>query len=264
MVTRCIARFLLSVIGGCIAATAGLLSVPGDFPNIGAAMAEAQSGDTVLVADGTYKESVLLTPGVVLRAETLHGAAIRAKGRDPAVTMANNNALIGFVVERSTMGVLSRGRDNLVKSNKIVRNDQSGVVCVGHLPQMEDNVIAFNGASGIQGRDVRSTNATITHNTIAYNRGHGLSIGGSSDVAIEYSIIAFNEKSDIWAEQPTARVTLTGNDLYRNGRSMQSLPEGNVTVDPEFVGARKLDFKLSPESRCRRGAPDNSDIGVRF
>lgn len=264
MVITHVARLLLAVLGGYAAVSAGVLNVPADFPSIGAAMAEAQSGDTVLVADGTYKEAVMLTPGVVLKAQTLHGATLRGKGREPAVTMASNSALVGFVVERSTIGVLSRGRDNSIRSNKIVRNDQSGIVCVGHLPRTEDNVIAFNGASGIQGRDVRSTNATVAHNTIAYNRGHGLSIGGSSDVVIEYCIVAYNEKSDVWSEASTARVTLTGNDFYRNGRSMQSMPEGNISVDPEFAGARKLDFRLSPESRCRRGAPDNSDLGVRF
>ena len=68
---------LLFVVGGvsatpCAAATR---NVPGQWATIGAALAGASSGDTVLVAPGTYVERVLLRSGVVLRADGAPGAA---------------------------------------------------------------------------------------------------------------------------------------------------------------------------------------------
>lgn len=239
-------------------------AVPSSFATISQAMVEAQEGDTILAGDGTYRETIMLAPGVTVRAETIHGAILRGKGRDPVVTLASNSAIEGFVIERSSIGVLSRGRDNRIRACMIVRNEQSGIMCVGSLPLIEDNIVAFNGASGIQGRDVRSTNATIAHNTIAYNRGHGVGIGGASMVILEYNIIAFNEKADVFSTDGNAKAELQTNCLYRNGKSLASLPETNITADPQFVSARKLDFSLAEESACRRAAADNENLGARL
>ena len=57
--------------------------VPADFATLQAALDASPSGDTVLVAPGTYTERVTLRPGVVLRAES--GATIDAGHAGPAV-----------------------------------------------------------------------------------------------------------------------------------------------------------------------------------
>ena len=49
------------------AACAAVLRVPADRPSVASALAAAASGDTVLLAPGTYLESVTLPSGVTLR-----------------------------------------------------------------------------------------------------------------------------------------------------------------------------------------------------
>jgi hypothetical protein len=231
---------------------------------ISAAMATCGEGDTVVVEDGVYKESVMLSPGVVLKARTLHGAEIRGRGRDPAITMATNSQLVGVTVKGGAIGIVSRGRGNRIARCQVTNNDRTGIMCVGQLPAIEDNVIAFNRGSGVQGRDVRSGEGWVRHNTIVYNQGHGISIGGSSSIVAEYNIVAFNGKADLFTDSEAAQCDLRNNNLFRNGRSVPSLSNGNISVDPQFVGPRKMDFRLKEGSPCIRAADESSDLGARL
>jgi parallel beta-helix repeat protein len=92
------------------AQTSRTLRVPGDFPTIQAAITAAQSGDTVLVSAGTYRERLKLKPRVTVRSE---GADARGRlgllraeatildgtsGTGPGVQMADDAVLDGFTV----------------------------------------------------------------------------------------------------------------------------------------------------------------------
>jgi hypothetical protein len=67
---------LACVAGAPSPARAATLRVPAEQPTIGAGLALAALGDTVLVAPGTYAERVSLRSGVVLRADGPPGSAI--------------------------------------------------------------------------------------------------------------------------------------------------------------------------------------------
>jgi hypothetical protein len=230
---------------------------------ITAAMAEAKKGDTVWVAKGVYKEAVSVGPGVALVAKTPLEATIEGMGRENAVTLSNHSSVVGFTVTGATIGVYSSGVGNSVAKCLIHANEQTGIMCVGHLPRIEDNIVAFNGGSGIQGWDVRSTIAAINHNTIVYNANHGLSIGGNSDILIENNIIAFNEKVGLKTEPPV-KVELSHNSFFGNTELTPLLPESNFAFDPEFKAPKQLDFSLSSGSKCRDRGSDNENLGSRI
>lgn len=255
---------------GCIAAaaapcTAKSLSVPsGEHPSIGAALSQVQSGDTVWVDDGVYREKVLLSPGVVLKSRKLFGATLDGQGRGTVATLAQGSVIEGFEITNGTIGVVSKSSDAHIVMCRIVRNGETGIMCVGHLPEIRDNVIAFNKGSGMQGWDVRATTSTVSHNTIAHNENHGIALGGNSDVIVEDCIVAFNGQYGLKTEAPTVTVRLTNNNFFRNGARDRPMPSDNISVDPLFADAYKLDFALSKGSKCLKAGSDRQDIGARM
>ncbi len=241
------------------------LEVPSaDHKTIASALSKTQQGDTVWVADGTYKEDILLNPGVVLKARALHRAVIDGKGRGTVVTLAHGSTISGFVIRNGTIGIVAKSANTRVEMCRIEQNAQSGVMCVGHLPYLIDNIISFNKGSGVQGWDVRSTNSAISHNTIAFNDNHGVALGGVSDVIVENCIIALNGQYGVKSEAGTVKARVMHSDLYRNGADVAPLGNGCVSVDPMFVDAHRYNFSLQTGSGCIRAASDDTDMGARI
>ena len=240
------------------------ITVPSESAKtISKALVKTKSGDTVWVEEGVYTENITVPPGVTLASRALLKAVIDGRGSEKAVTLGNNCTITGFVVKGARIGVYSKGSGNTIARCFVRGNQQSGIMCVGHLPRIEDNIIAWNGASGIQGWDVRSTIATINHNTIAYNSNHGVAIGGKSEIVVENCIVASNEKLGVKAE-PESRVKLRHNNFFANVEVTGVLPSDNYSMDPVFVAPRKMNLMLAKDSGCRNIAADKDDLGARI
>ncbi len=104
----CWARLGFLVLGGVLLAAgpaiASTIAVPGGAPTIGAALAQASSGDIILVACGTYYEHDLRVPsGVSLWSGTLQSACatIDAGGRGRVLVCEaadSTTAVVGFTL----------------------------------------------------------------------------------------------------------------------------------------------------------------------
>ncbi|MDR0331826.1 MAG: right-handed parallel beta-helix repeat-containing protein [Chitinispirillales bacterium] len=232
--------------------------------SIGVAMAAARPGDTVKVKDGVYKENVFVAPGVALVAENLFKAVLDGRGRGTIVTMGNASVISGFEVRNGTIGIFSTSAQASIRQCRVMHNIQSGVMCVGTLPKMEDNFIVFNKGSGVQGWDVRTTSGSINHNTIAFNANHGISLGGNTSITIENNIIAFNDQFGIKPSEETVRVELINNNFYMNARISSNLPSDNISADPLFTDAKRFNFNLLKESRSIGLGTDNQNLGSRI
>ncbi len=256
--------FILLVISLNFSIAGNSFTVPSkEFKTISRAIAKAKSSDTVWVKPGEYREQIKLSSGVVLISQTLFKAIIDGSGSESAVTMGNRSTISGFEIKNGRIGVYSEGTDNAITKCFIHDNQQSGIICVGHLPKIADNIIVENGGSGIQGWDVRSTISTINHNTISYNANHGIAIGGKSEIIIENNIIAYNEKLGYKVE-PGVKIKLTRNNIYLNVELITSLPTNNFSFDPKFISAVSMNFMLAKQSKCRNMASDNDNIGARL
>lgn len=245
-----------------IAATS--ITVPSEnCKTISQALIKAKKGDTVWVKEGIYKDQIKISSGVILISRSLFKAVIDGAGSETAVTMGNKSTLSGFEIKNARIGIYSEGTDNIITKCFIHDNQQSGIICVGHLPSILDNIIVENNGSGIQGWDVRSTISTINHNTIAYNSNHGISIGGKSDIVVENNIIAFNEKLGLKVE-PDVKIKLIRNNFYFNAELVVKLPSDNYTFDPMFLAATSMNYMISKQSKCRNMASDSKNIGARL
>lgn len=231
---------------------------------ISEAMMRARGGDTILVADGVYKEHVLIAPGVAVMARSTFKSVIDGGGRGTVVTMGKNSTISGFEIRNGTIGVFSNGAGSSIISCRIVKNWQTGIIVVRQLPKIEDNIIAFNRGSGFQGWDVRSTNATINHNSIAYNGNHGISIGGNSEMIFENNVVAHNERFGIKILSNAERIQVSNNNFYRNLPNPRPVPSGNFSFDPAFISPRsKMNFKSDPAQCCKAKGTDDQELGSR-
>jgi parallel beta-helix repeat protein len=242
------------------------LSVPSvGVKTIGQAMISAKSSDTIWVADGVYKELVFVKAGVVLAARNPLKAVIDGRGKGTVVTLSSNSVLSGFEIRNGTIGVFSKDPGNSVVNCRIINNWGTGIICVRHLPKIEDNIIAFNRASGIQGWDIRSTATSVNHNTICFNGNNGVAMGGSSDAIIENNMIAFNERLGVKLSVKSERTKLSKNNLFGNLVVSRTIPADNFSFDPKFASPRaKLDFKVAVNQPCCMYGSDNKIIGSRM
>lgn len=258
---------LLSLLAPCIIfARANKIVVPSSgIEDIGTAIVKAKAGDTILVENGKYRERIYLKAGVTLKAKNLHQAKIDGMGKGTVVTMMANSSLIGFIVQNGTIGVFTRHAGIHINKCRIINNWMTGIITVKHLPQIEDNIIAFNRASGIQGWDVRSTAASVNHNTIAYNANHGIAIGGNSNVHVENNIVAYNERFALKLSEKSEKSKVVKNNFYKNLKQVQKIPSGNYSFDPAFISPRTvMNFKSDPEQCCQIKTADNENLGARL
>jgi len=232
--------------------------------NIGQAMAAAKPGDTVKVMDGAYREAVFVAPGVVFVANAPFKAALDGGGRGTVVTMGNGSVISGFEIRKGTIGVFSSSGQAVIRQCRITNNIQSGIMCVGALPKIEDNFIVYNKGSGIQGWDVRTTSGSINHNTIAFNSNHGVALGGNTSITVENNIIAFNDQFGVKPGDEAVRVELANNNFYQNAKISSALPSDNISIDPLFTDAKRFNFNLLKESQCIGMGTDNQNLGARI
>jgi hypothetical protein len=256
--------FSLLLILFVYAVSANSVSVPQQYATISLAMQKVKKGDTIRVADGLYNEQLYIAPGITLLAQNLFKAIVDGGGRETVVTMGNGAIICGFEIRNGTIGVFSTSANVSILKCRIINNHQTGIMCVGTLPQIEDNLIIYNNGSGIQGWDVRSTSASINHNTIAFNSNHGISIGGNSTIIIENNIISHNTQYGLKVSDESVRVTLISNNFFMNAKFSGALPNDNFTCAPMYIDAAKCNFLLDKNSQLIGKGTDNQDLGARI
>ena len=146
---------------------------------------------------------------------------------------------------------------------RIVKNWQTGIIVVRQLPLIEDNIIASIVVLDFK-VGCTSTNASINHNSIAFNGNHGVAIGGNSEIILENNVVAFNERFGLKILSSAERIQVTNNNFYRNLPNPRPVPSGNFSFDPAFMSPRtKLDFKSDPYS-CKAKGTDDQEPGSRI
>jgi hypothetical protein len=242
------------------------IDVPaGQYKTITEAMSAVSSGDTIWVDAGVYHESVVVYPGVSLKSRSIYKAVIDGGQHGTVVTLGKKASITGFDIRNGTIGVFSKSVGNTISRCRIVYNWQTGVMCVRNLAKIEDNIIAFNGASGIQLYHASGNSGLINHNTIAFNANHGIAIGENSPVLIKNNIIAFNERFGVVVQGKSFDLRIISNNIYGNLIGSPPLPPENFSFDPGFASPRMgLIFTATSKSAADRKGADNEILGARF
>lgn len=241
------------------------ISVPSEnVRSINEGILLAKEGDTVWVAPGSYKEAVVLKPGITLASRQLFKAEITGNGRDDLVTLAYQSTILGFSIQKGNTGIISRSPGNTILKCRIYRNRRSGIICIGTIPRIEHSIIVFNEGSGIQAVEITGGHPAINHNTISYNGNNGIAFDGAFQIVIKNNIITSNGGHAIKVDHGEITPRITNNLFFNNYHNPYLIPEGNFSFDPLFISARRRnpDFNLCPDSPALKRADDNTNLGA--
>ncbi|HET9399348.1 MAG TPA: choice-of-anchor D domain-containing protein [Candidatus Acidoferrales bacterium] len=186
------------------------IHVPGDQPTIQAAINAANSGDTVLVAPGSYVENINFSGKAI---------AVTSSG-GPAVTTIDGGAQGSVVTFSANEGT------NSVLSGFTIRNGMrdggsgGGISITGASPTITGNIITANHAAVGAGIYVNGGSPLIQNNTISGNDQSGAGSGGDGGGGILVS----GSSSSPAAPQITGNI-ITNNSLENGGNG------GGISVE---------------------------------
>ena len=229
---------------------AATLHVPQDHKSIQSAIDAAKAGDTVLVAAGTYKERVLLKPGVTLKSDgddaqgklglkratmTIIDGGGKA-GEGAGVTMALGSTIDGFTVTN----VGEYHDDEWEKHHKTQGEHQShehigepgtaGISAIGVSCVIANNIVHHIGYSGIaiQGEEGKRCSPHVYRNVCYRNMGGGIGSMKKSTAVIEENICFENFYAGIGHDD--ASPTVINNVCYQNIRAGIGISEGACPI----------------------------------
>ncbi|MBS3765404.1 right-handed parallel beta-helix repeat-containing protein [Candidatus Bipolaricaulota bacterium] len=176
---------------GSVASQAAELGVPEDFQSIQAALDAASSGDTILVAQGTYEENITITKDNITLKATGESEFTVLKGT------VNIEAAFGTVIDGLTItgpghGISVRGDCRgdgptlTVKNSLITGNGKNGIDfsqdVIYQGVTISNCKIGKNGSNGVNlagtGEDISILNNNISNNGVLEATGSGVKIGG--------------------------------------------------------------------------------------
>ncbi len=250
---------------------ATIIRVPADYATIQGGVDAASSGDTVLVAAGTYPESIVVDKTLALISESGAGATtIDATGAEVGVEIdggASNSLLQGFTVRGAATrgGVLSNAAGVIIRSNTIEENytlHGGGGLLVHSMGTVliEGNTVRANhGGKGAAAIDLLSSGvATIRGNRFEQNiGGYYLAWLEGLHVVFEGNVVANNSNS-------TGRFVffvpneIRGNTFVGNGNQSGAL----VVWGPESLRNNIFDHDFGLTLSCGDLDPDSASCNI--
>jgi nitrous oxidase accessory protein NosD len=115
------------------AAWADIIHVPGDYPTIQEGIDACSPGDTVMVAEGTYYENLIIQTGITLTGENRDNTIIDGSGTGDVVLLDAESVSIGnFTVRNGGPGLEDSGIELCIADycsieNCVFENNYSGV-----------------------------------------------------------------------------------------------------------------------------------------
>jgi len=168
-----------------------IIDIPGDYPTIQQGIDASVSGDTVLVAEGTYYEridfsgkAILLASGFIYSGDTLQIQNTIIDADTSIIGVDNMGSVVCFVGGEDSLSIL-RGftiTNGIGSMLNIYHRMGGGIFCMGNSsPQILDNYItgnyaAFGGGLYMLG----NSNPAVRDNIIDNNAGGGIYFDGSS------------------------------------------------------------------------------------
>ncbi len=221
-----------------------ILEVPGSYPTIQAAIDAASPDDRVLVAPGTYVESIRMKYGVIVEGSGAEVTTIQGDGswfeypyQTYTVLGDNNSEITGFEITGSLIGVLCSESSPTISKNFITGNKYGIDVVWESSPIVINNIITGNNWFGIE---VVYSSPTIANNVIS-GSDYGIRVWGS-DPTIANNVIVGNGLGGIDSknESPSLIVnnTIIGNGGYgiRCLRNTQPIVANNIVAGHSGYG----------------------------
>jgi Periplasmic copper-binding protein (NosD) len=263
----------------CTLAPAHRLRVPGDYPAIQAAVDAADPGDTVLVAPGTYTESIAMRPGVCLIGSGAVRTVLDAGGESRSLvdlTDAPGAVVAGFTMRGVAPGTGCADADPftcsgdwyraavylggtrwddptadappLIADNVFEGNDIGVLLYWRGISVVRNNVFVGN-RNGLVANHFQSR--TLVANNVFFGNDE-LAIGNQAAyLDIVNNVIARSALGIRFEYIQTGFIRCNlffGNGADQNDDRFQIGHDGNLSGDPHFLDATGHDFHLGDGS----------------
>ncbi len=236
---RWILRVIVTVFCISTADAGQILRVPGVYPTIQAAIDDANQGDMVLVAPGTYREAVKMKAGVDLIGNGPAGTILTAQQTNAVVSGADHCRLDGFTItghiHEDIDGVYCTEVNDFTISNNVIKNcTWSGVNLVRSAAVLRNNVIFGNRCAGVFLSYPAAEPTRIINNTIWNN-------SNEADITIwrgASALIVNNILQDLDCDEASLA------EIRFNDIANQPAEGDNIQADPLFVDPNAGDFHL--------------------
>ncbi|KMQ52945.1 cell surface protein [Chitinispirillum alkaliphilum] len=244
-----------------------VIRVPEHFSSIQEAIDHANTGDTVFVGEGVYRESVTLRESIHLLGASPELSIIRGNIVNPVVRGANGATLRNFTIENGNVGILAENISMVIEYCTIRDNKGSGIQCIISLPDIRNNLIYRNEWSGIFCESVRAHRNAIENNVIAENGYSGVMLSGSTEILIRNNQFSKNKQYGIWASEQSRRSRIITNNFFDNRTSHNTfarLDNSNISETPQFsLGKDEVPGFWSSETAFHNPvAANGTQIGI--
>jgi parallel beta-helix repeat protein len=230
-------------------ARAATINVPADQKTIQAGIDAAKPGDTVLVAPGTYRESVRLKDGVTLRSagddakgavglKRAEATVIEGDGpgaKRPAVVLAEGATLDGFTVTKVGAFDQKTYDRHYDTHGELLADDEGAVGAGGNFPAVgipgvaatvRNCIVHDNGTPGIgcTGAKERRIASEIAGNVVYRNMGGGIGIADGAAPLVAKNRCYQNLRGGIGNR--ASQALILDNECFDNVRAGIGIREG--------------------------------------
>ena len=299
---RRIALIAAAMVFMASAAVAGTLYVPGDYSAIHDAVQACATGDTVLVAPGTFydcthpipedttKVCVIMKDGVTLRGSGPTSTIIDAQGLGRGIrvnTVGNcrieNLGITGTYADNHGAAILARYCDDTVEITdvRIFSNDDGGIICLNEASpilrrvEMYDNYAKQGGGLSIE----ESSHPQVYDCVIDANRapsGAGIFIRNECDPVIDGCTITNNTVTEInlngggiavqqYSSPTITNCTITDNYSQGYGGGIAFTDHCSGLVDSCFIARNEVENETITGGggiACRQSDPILSNLVI--
>ena len=243
------------------------ISVPGDFAKIADALGNADAGDTIKVARGTYNENITLVMGVVLKGEDPLTTIIDGGRNGPTVMGTSGAEMSHFTVRNGLEGILCENAAPYIHHCYVMDNKATGIGAFISLPHLRNNVVYGNRWSGILAWGAKSLDAFIEQNVVLRNGYSGLALKGPTNVVARNNIFMENHYYGVFADPAAGQTKVEYNNIYKNYYPFNQfikVNRTNVSLDPKFMNASlsKPNFYCQSTSPMLKRGKGKLDIGL--
>ncbi|NLD92435.1 MAG: hypothetical protein GX639_07170 [Fibrobacter sp.] len=246
--------------------SAAVISVPKDVSKIQAAIDKAENGDTVLVSDGIYFESITMKDEISLIGQSARGTIISGKKREPVIKAGDKSVIKNLTIQNGSTGIICENTMPTIRNCIIKDNKGTGIHCIITLADILNNVIMANEWTGIYCESSRSIKSSIQHNVIADNGYSGIMLDGNSEVLVQNNVIIDNRQYGIYAEQSSKKSRIIYNNFYGNRSSNNYFAitdRSNIHENPQYPMSGKVNNYFGTEVVGLKGkGKDGATIGM--
>ena len=248
-------------------AMARIINVPGEFQKIGDALGNADAGDTIKVARGTYNENITLVMGVILKGEDPLTTIIDGGRNGPTVMGTSGAEMSHFTVRNGLEGILCENAAPYIHHCYVMDNHATGIGAFISLPHLRNNVVYGNRWSGILAWGAKSLDAYIEQNVVLRNGYSGLALKGPTNVVARNNIFMENHYYGVFADPAAGQTKVEYNNIYKNYYPFNhfiKVNRTNVSLDPKFINhsLSKPNFYCQSTSPMLKRGKGKLDIGL--